>query len=252
MISAERPVVLVTGAGGQIGSAIARATLARGAAVVLVDRDGVALERSASGLDRASVDVIELDITDRAQVGRLLPRVLESAGRLDGLVNNAGVEGPVGPIEKIPLDEVRRVFEVNLFALLAVTQSVLPHFRNQGAGRIVNIASGAGLAGSGYMAAYSSSKHAVIGLTRSIAQEAAAAGIVVNAVCPGCVESPMMDRIEERLGTLRGAPVSFVPSIPMGRYARPDEVGDLVAYLALEAPVYVTGAAIVIDGALRA
>jgi NAD(P)-dependent dehydrogenase (short-subunit alcohol dehydrogenase family) len=185
-------------------------------------------------------------------VSQLAARVLELAGRLDGVVNNAGIEGPLGPIEEIAIADVRRVFDVNVFGLLAVIQAVLPHFRSQRSGRIVNIASGAGLAGSGHMTPYSASKHAVVGITRSVAAEAGAAGIAVNAVCPGCVDSPMMGRIEERLSALKGEPVSFAPSVPMGRYARPDEVAELVAYLALEAPDYITGAALVIDGGLRA
>lgn len=245
------PVVLVTGAGGQIGTAIARAIAARDARVVLADRDTAALARAAATIDGGPA-TMKLDVTDPDEVRQLVARVLHSAGRLDGLVNNAGLEGPIGPIEEIPLADVRRVFDVNVFGLLAVTQAVLPHFRAQGFGRIVNIASGAGLAGSGHMTPYSASKHAVVGITRSIAVEAGPAGIAVNAVCPGCVDSPMMDRIEERLGALKGEPVSFAPAIPMGRYARPDEVAELVAYLALEAPAYITGSALVIDGALRA
>lgn len=245
-------VVLVTGAGGQIGTAIAHGLARRGAAVVLADRDVAALERVAAALDGGVAASFELDVADRSAVAGLVPTVLDAAGRLDGLVNNAGIEGPIGLIEDVTLDEVRHIFEINVFGLLAVTQAVLPHFRSQRSGRIVNVASGAGLAGSGMMAAYSASKHAVVGLTRSIAQEVAPVGITVNAVCPGCVESPMMSRIEERLGALRGEPVSFIPAIPMGRYARPNEVGEFVAYLALEAPAYVTGAALVIDGALRA
>ena len=249
---ADASVVLVTGAAGQIGTAIARAIKARGARVVLADRDRAALELAVAAVGEPGVIAIDVDVTDPEAVRGIVPHVIDAVGRLDGLVNNAGIEGPIGPIETIALDTVRHVFDVNVFGLLAVTQAVLPLFRQQGSGRIVNMASGAGLAGSGQMAPYSASKHAVVGLTRSIAQEVAAAGITVNAVCPGCVESPMMDRIEARLGELRGEPVSFLPAIPMGRYARPDEIAEVVAYLALEAPIYVTGTALVVDGALRA
>ena len=103
------------------------------------------------------------------------------------------------------------------------------------------------------MAAYSASKHAVIGLTRSMAAELGRDGIPVNAVCPGCVESPMMTRIESRLGELAGTgPASFVPAIPMARYCDPAEVAQTVAWLATDAPPYITGSALVIDGGLRA
>jgi NAD(P)-dependent dehydrogenase (short-subunit alcohol dehydrogenase family) len=145
------------------------------------------------------------------------------------------------------------VFDVNLFALWAFSAVAIRHFRSAGGGRIVNLASGAGLAGTGYMAAYSASKHAVVGLTRSMARELAADGIAINAVCPGCVDSPMMSRIEQRLGEIAGTgPASFLDAIPVGRYCTPEEVADVVSWLALEAPSYITGAALVIDGGLRA
>ena len=149
--------------------------------------------------------------------------------------------------------EVRRVFEVNVFALFSFGQEAVRRFRAQGSGRIVNMASGAGTAGSGLMSAYSASKHAAIGLSRSIAQEAAAAGIQVNAVCPGCVDSPMMGRIEARLEEVAGTgPATFIDAIPAGRYCDPAEIGELVAWLALEAPDYINGTTQVIDGAMRA
>lgn len=240
-------VVLVTGAAGRLGVAITAALAARGARLVLVDR---VVSDVPAGADAVT---LELDATADGAAVAALRSALERYGRLDALVNNAGVEGPVARAEDVPLEDVRRVFEVNVLALLAFSGAAMRHFRAVGAGRIVNVASGAGLAGTGMMAAYSASKHAVVGLTRSMAQEAGPAGIAVNAVCPGCVDSPMMARIEAQLGALAGTgPTSFVTSIPMGRYADPAEVAETVAWLALEAPVYITGTAMVIDGGLRA
>ena len=254
MTSGDHPVVLLTGAAGRLGAAIAGALAAKSASLMLVDLALDGLDRTRGGLPPgASVDWMALDVTQEGAAGRALALALERFGRLDALVNNAGIEGPVARSEDIPLAEVRRVFEVNVLALLAFSGAAMRHFRSVGAGRIVNIASGAGLAGTGMMAPYSASKHAVIGLTRSMAQEAGPAGIPVNAVCPGCVDSPMMGRIEARLGELAGTgPASFVSSIPMARYCDPAEVGETVAWLALEAPAYITGSAIVIDGGLRA
>ena len=150
-----------------------------------------------------------------ADVARLVRETLEVFGRLDAVVNNAGVEGPISPAEDLDLEDVLAVYQVNVFGTLRVMKAVLPTFKGQRSGRIVNVASGAGTAGTAFMAAYSSSKHAVIGLTRSIAREVADHNVLVNAVCPGSVESPMMDRIEAELGRLAGEPVSFEAAVPM-------------------------------------
>ncbi|MCC6833310.1 MAG: SDR family oxidoreductase [Thermoleophilia bacterium] len=246
MMAVDR-VVLVTGAAGRLGAAIVRTLAERGARLVLVDRVAPPVPEGAHAV------VLEQDVTAAGSSEAAVGHALERFGRLDALVNNAGIEGPVARAEDVALDEVRRLFEVNVLATLAFSAAAMRQFRAVGTGRIVNLASGAGLAGSAMMAPYSASKHAVVGLTRSMAAEAGAAGVAVNAVCPGCVDSPMMDRIEARLGELAGTgPASFTGSIPMGRYADPREVAQAVAWLALEAPVYITGSAIVIDGGLRA
>ena len=238
---AEAPVVLVTGAAGRLGSALARALSVRGAELVLSDTSGAALEGG-----------VVADVRDERQVRALVGASLARFGRIDAVVNNAGIEGPVAPLEELVVEEVVDVYDVNVFGAMRVLQALIPHFKERGAGRIVNVASGAGLAGTEYMAAYSSSKHALVGLTRSLAREVARYGISVNAVCPGVIESPMMERIEARLGEIRAEDVSFSASVPAGRYASAAEVAELVAYLALDAPIYLTGAAVVIDGALRA
>jgi NAD(P)-dependent dehydrogenase (short-subunit alcohol dehydrogenase family) len=248
------PVVVVTGAAGWLGRGIAEALAQRSARLVLVDlsADGLAAQadRLASGTE---VITVTADATAPDAPREAFDTALERFGRVDVLVNNAGIEGPIARLEDLDVDEVRRLFEVNVFALLAFSAEAVRRFPGQGGGRIVNMASGAGLAGTALMAAYSASKHAVVGLTRSLAREVAHVGIQVNAVCPGCVDSPMMERIEARLGEVAGTgPASFVPAIPAGRYCDPAEVGALVAWLAIEAPAYVNGTTQVIDGALRA
>ena len=244
----------MTGAAGQLGSAIADALAERYAHLVLVDLAAAALEAQVDALaGRTEVVSVAVDATATGAAGDVFDAAIERFGRVDAIVNNAGAEGPIAHLEDVDVEEVRRLFEINVFALLAFSAEAVRRFRPQGRGRIVNMASGAGLAGSAGMAAYSASKHAVVGLTRSLAREVADAGIQVNAVCPGCVDSPMMERIETRLGELAGTgPASFVPAIPAGRYCDPAEVGELVAWLALEAPAYVNGSTQVIDGALRA
>lgn len=252
--SPDAPVVLVTGAAGQLGSAIARGLAARGCALVLADVAPEPLDAVRKGLlgEGGFVAAVAEDITSAAGARAVVSATMDEAGRVDVCVNAAGIEGPIGPIEYADMTQVLRVFDVNVFGTMRVMQAVIPHLVGQGGGRIINIASGAGLAGSANMAPYSSSKHAVIGLTRSAAVELAPRGVSVNAVCPGCVSSPMMHRIETTLLSQSDAPTSFAAAIPMGRFAEPDEVGGLVAYLSLDAPAYMTGAALVIDGGMRA
>jgi NAD(P)-dependent dehydrogenase (short-subunit alcohol dehydrogenase family) len=225
----------------------------RGSRLVLADIDPVALQSVADGL-RSSSTVItqEVDVVSDGGVASLLDASLREFGRIDVCINNCGLEGPVKFIEDLDLDEVLNVYQVNVLGAMRLMKALVPHFKAQGAGRIVNIASGAGLAGSELMAAYSSSKHALIGLSRSVARELARYNVPVNAVCPGVIASPMMTRIERALEERTGRPASFENAVPMGRYAQASEVANLVTYLALDAPLYLTGAAIVIDGALRA
>jgi NAD(P)-dependent dehydrogenase (short-subunit alcohol dehydrogenase family) len=251
-----QPVVVLTGAAGRLGNAIADMLADRSARLVLIDVSAEGLEADSRRLSgRTEVVTVTADVTAADAPARAFDAAEERFGRVDVLVNNAGMEGPIARLEDLDADEVRRLFELNVFALLAFSAEAVRRFRGQGRGRIVNMASGAGLGGTALMAAYSASKHAVVGLTRSLAREVADVGIQVNAVCPGCVDSPMMDRIEARLAELAGtgpASASFIAAIPAGRYCDPAEVGALVAWLALDAPAYINGTTQVIDGALRA
>lgn len=247
-------VTLITGAAGHLGRAIATAMADRGSRLVLADIDPAALQRVVEGLhaDRARVIMHQVDVASEDQIRRLLDVALDQFGRIDVCINNCGVEGPIRHIEDLDLDAVLKLYQVNVFGAVRLMKAIIPHFKAQRAGRIVNIASGAGLAGSELMAAYSSSKHALVGLSRSAARELAPYNVPVNAVCPGVIASPMMARIERALEERTGRPASFEHAVPMGRYAEAAEVANLVTYLALDAPLYLTGAAIVIDGALRA
>jgi meso-butanediol dehydrogenase / (S,S)-butanediol dehydrogenase / diacetyl reductase len=247
-------VTLVTGAAGQIGAAVARGLARRGRALVLVDCDSAALHSLAEAIspDAARVVAIEADVTSEQDVRAAVQRAVDEVGVPTACVNAAGAEGPICPLEDLDLTDVARLYDVNVFSIFRVTKELLPLLKQRGEGRIVNVASGAGMGGVAFMSAYSSSKHAVVGITRSLAAEVARDGVSVNAVCPGCVESPMMDRIEERLAAVTGAAASFRDGIPIRRYADADEIANVIAYLVCDAPPYLTGTTLVVDGALRA
>jgi meso-butanediol dehydrogenase/(S,S)-butanediol dehydrogenase/diacetyl reductase len=247
------PATLVTGAGGLIGGAIVRSLAQRGLPLVLIDQDQGALERLAGEVAtlRAPVLTVRTDVTSDDQVHEAVLSAIRTFDVVNACVNGAGIEGPVVPIDELDLAEVAHVYDVNVLSIVRITKSLIPHLRAHGGGRIVNIASGAGLGGVAYMSAYSSSKHAVVGLTRCLALETARDRIAVNTVCPGPVDSPMVDRIEAQLEAVSGAPVSFRDAVPMRRYADASEIASIVNYLVHDAPEYLTGAALVIDGGLR-
>lgn len=252
---ASAPVALVTGAAGTIGRAICHALAARGFALALTDADapGIAEIRDELGVRSAEVLAEPVDLRDAAAVERFLASVLARMGSVDACVLAAGAAGPVGPADAATDADLELVFDVNVHAMFRVLRGVLPAMRRSGGGRIVTIASGAGLGGAAYIAPYAASKHAVVGLTRSLALEEARANIAVNAVCPGLVESPMLRRIDNEIAQITGAPadLSGVASVPVGRHAQPSEIAELVAYLATDAPMYMTGATLSVDGGLR-
>ncbi len=250
---------VITGGAGHLGQAIAESLASRGLVVVLSDLSIERVEEAVATIKakERNADSIDIrgcaaDVADEESVARLMETAALFGG-IDVVVNNAGVEGPVATTDALDLNDLRAVYEVNVLGTLSVIKQALPHLRSSPNARVVNIASGAGLAGAAYMTAYNSSKHAVVGITRCVARELAADGIPVNAVCPGCVSSPMMGRIEREMARLGGtASVTYESAIPAGRYADAAEVANLVGYLATEAPKYLTGAALLIDGGLYA
>lgn len=194
----------------------------------------------------------DADVSDPAAAVRLAEAVTDQFGAIDVLINAAGIEGPLAEVENLDPAEVRRVFDVNVMSMFWLCRAVVPAMKRQGRGRIVNLASGAGLAGGALASPYHASKHAVVGLTRSLARELGPHRIAVNAVCPGYVDSPMTERILDATETITGRRPEITGQVPMGRLADPAEVASTVAFLALDAPEYLTGASLVLDGALRA
>ena len=227
-------VALVTGAATGIGEAIAQRLAAAGAAVWIADLDGEAAQEAAARIS-GSAQSLRLDVTDPAAVAEAVAAAVEGNRRIDILINNAGLAGKAAPVWEQTDADWRRVMAVNIDGPFYLCRAVLPHMRRRGYGRIVNIASVAGKEGNPNMTAYSASKAALIGLTKSIAKEVASEGICVNAVSPAVVQTRILDQ-------LTPAQVDYmVARIPMKRTARAEEVAAVVHFLASPDCSFVTG-----------
>jgi len=230
--------VLITGAAGAIGRAAARRLAADGYPLVLADRNARAVEGLAASLPDASW--IGGDATVASDVAAM---VAAAGPDLGGVVLAVGAEGPMGAIETCEDDDFARTMSLNVTTVWLGLKAALPVMKARGGGSIVVLASISGTMGMPMMSAYAASKHAVLGLVRSAAREAAASGVRINAVCPGPAVSEMMQRIDDGLGRPDAA-----KSIPMGRYAEPDEVADMIAFLCSDASRYSTGSSFMLDG----
>jgi NAD(P)-dependent dehydrogenase (short-subunit alcohol dehydrogenase family) len=226
-------VAVVTGAGRGLGAAIAEELAARGAAVVAVDRD----EGAAAGLRVA-------DVSDPDQVAALFDRVAAEHGRVDVLVNNAGV-GAIAPSEELAPDVWSRTLAVNLTGTFLCAQAAARHMLPAGRGVIVNIASVFAAVGMPMRAAYAASKHGVVGLTKVLATEWATRGIRVVAVDPAYVRTAL-DDADQRTGGYTADDIAR--RTPMGRYAEPAEIARVVAFLASDDASFVTGSEVAVDG----
>jgi 2-deoxy-D-gluconate 3-dehydrogenase len=238
-------VAVVTGASRGLGAAMALALAEAGAEVVLTARSAPDLEREAEGIRRLGRRALAVpgDVTARADVERLAAEALGAFGRIDVLVNNAGVGSDTAFLDLADADW-DRVLATNLRSAVLCTHAVGRHMVQRGRGKIVNVASVAGLVGRSHMAPYAASKGALIQLTRSLAVEWARHNVQVNALCPGYFRTAMnQDFLDGEAGRryIRRA-------VPMGRPGRPAELGPAVVFLASSASDFITGTHLVVDG----
>jgi NAD(P)-dependent dehydrogenase (short-subunit alcohol dehydrogenase family) len=246
---------IVTGGGRGIGAAIATALAERGANLSLLGRDMDRLHRTAEAIrDRYEykVQTHQVDVSDAASVQKIFRDAVSQLGEAYILVNNAG-QAQASGLEQTTTELWERMIGVNLSSAFYCTQQVLPAMAKANAGRVVNIASTAGLKGYPKISAYCASKHGLIGFTRAVAMEYAKCGVTINAVCPGYTETEMLDRAVDELKKSLGKNDSEAKAMltrpnPQGRLVTPEEVANAVAWLCSPAASAITGQSIVVAG----
>lgn len=244
-------VALVTGAGAGIGRATAQKFAEEGAKVVVSDIDSV------GGNDTVDLVVssggeavfVEADVSDEAQIANLLEKTIDQFGRLDCAVNNAGIEGKIGPIADQDVASFDRVLSVNLRGVFLSLRAEITAMLKTGGGAIVNLSSVAGLIGFPGLSPYVASKHGVNGLTKNAALEYAKEGIRVNSICPGGIDTRMLDSlVEQTSGGSMETSEMMAPLHPIGRIGEAEEVANLIVWLCSDRASFVTGAHVPIDG----
>ena len=240
-------VALITGGSFGIGRATAVAFAKRGASVVVADliedKEHITMKEIAAMEGNAIF--IQCDVSKANDVTSMINKALSTYGRLDFAFNNAGIEGTLAATHDCTQDNWEKVLAVNLTGTWLCMKHELPHMQRQEKGAIVNCSSVAGLMGFPGMPAYVASKHAIIGLTRTAALENAKQGIRINAVCPGVIQTPMIDRVT---GKDKTAEQRFIDMEPMGRFGKPEEVAEAVVWLCSDAASFITGHALTVDG----
>lgn len=255
----KEKVAVITGSARGIGFEIGKTFAENGAKVVLSDINQQAVEESAEKLRNSGLEVIGLkaDVTKEEEIIQLIEQTKDKFGRIDIFINNAGLQH-VSPIEEFPTEKFELMIKIMLTAPFTTIKHVLPTMKEQGFGRILNIASINGLIGFAGKAAYNSAKHGVIGLTKVAALESASYGVTVNALCPGYVDTELVRGQFEDLARTRQVPLENVleevlyPLVPQKRLIDVSEIAEYAIFLASEKARAITGQAIVIDGGYTA
>jgi len=249
-------VAIITGASRGIGRAIAEAFAAEGATLCLMATDTVRLDevKDSLGLSADQIMTLGVNVTDREACFRAVDAVLARFGRVDVLVNNAGVYRSKSFLEYSAQD-FQDMLDVNLFGVLHFMQACLPGMQERKHGRIINMASTAGKWGSRNQSAYNVSKHAVVGITRCVALEASPYAVTVNAICPGFIQTDMVEALKTQVAQTTGvSPEDMVKAaltrVPLGRVLNPSEIAGLAVYLGSAESSGMTGQSIHVDGGM--
>jgi len=245
-------VVLVTGVSSGIGKASALLFASEGAKLVGVDTEkekGLKIVESIKQAGNEAV-FIEADVSQTNEVRKIIAEALRIYGRIDVFFNNAGIE-VVKKLADTTEEEWDRVIDVNLKSVFLTCKHIIPHMIEKGGGTIINNASVAGLVGS-FSTVYSASKGGIIAFTKSLAVELAPLHIRVNCICPGAIETPMLQRVFEKQGDPSVVRMEKLKSYPMGRVGRPEELAQAALFLASDESSFMTGTCVIVDGGFTA
>lgn len=246
-MSFKNKVALVTGASQGMGFSTAKAFAEAGASVVLADVRAEGLHQGVESLTRAGLTAMAVvcDVSDPDQVKAMVEKTVSTYGKLDAAFNNAGIQTPQIPAADMSYEDYDRTMAVNLRGIFNCLKYQIPQMVEQGGGAIVNCSSQGGVTGFPGQAAYIASKHGVIGLTRTAALDYAQKGVRINVVCPGVIQTPMVDAL---LRGRKDVTDQLISAIPAGRLGQPEEIASAVLWLCSPGASFVIGHALLVDG----